>query len=661
MQTEIIILPASFDILGSFRPCPHSLTKLILMKSSIALLGLIGWLLACQAPREMPRSVTSYTIEQFYDNKSIFGSSFSHDESKLLTTSNETGIYNVYEMRLADGTMEPLTSSTIESVFAISYFPGDDRILYSSDQGGNEITHIYVRELDGSIRDLTPGEEAKSSFAGWAKDEQSFFYLSNARDARFFDLYEMDIERFAAKMIYENQDNFTVAGISDDKNLLSLVKSITTSRNELYLFDRAKQELVQVSTPEADANFDPQFFSNDSKTLYYLSDEEGEFAAVRRYDIAAGISEPVFSTDWDVWYVYDSYNEKYRVIGINEDGKTSVTVIDQSIGKEVNFPSFDRGEVTSVSISKSENLMRFSVGSSRSPTNLYLYEFGTGKHKQLSNTLNPEIDIDDLVDGEVVRYRSYDGLEIPSIYYKPHQASPENKVPALLWIHGGPGGQSRQSYFPLLQYLVNHGYAVMAVNNRGSSGYGKTFYKMDDRKHGDADLKDCVAAKQWLKEQDYIDPEKIGIIGGSYGGYMVMAALAFEPEEFDVGVNIFGVTNWLRTLKSIPPYWEAFKEALYTEMGDPYSADSTRLYNISPLFHADNVTKPLMVLQGQNDPRVLQVESDEIVAAVRKNNVPVEYVLFEDEGHGFVKKENQIEGYGKVLAFLDQYLKEHVD
>jgi dipeptidyl aminopeptidase/acylaminoacyl peptidase len=170
-------------------------------------------------------------------------------------------------------------------------------------------------------------------------------------------------------------------------------------------------------------------------------------------------------------------------------------------------------------------------------------------------------------------------------------------------------------------------------------------------------LKDCVKGKDFLAGTGVVDMERIGIIGGSYGGYMVMAALTFTPEEFDVGVNIFGVTNWLRTLNSIPPYWESFRKALYEEMGDPNTADSVRLYNISPLFHTANVTKPLMVLQGANDPRVLQVESDEIVAGVKANGVPVEYVLFDDEGHGFRKKENEIVGYGKVKDFLDKYLK----
>ena len=180
---------------------------------------------------------------------------------------------------------------------------------------------------------------------------------------------------------------------------------------------------------------------------------------------------------------------------------------------------------------------------------------------------------------------------------------------------------------------------------------------MDDQRHGEEDLKDCIAGKDWLAQQAYIDSTEIGILGGSYGGYMVMRAMTHTPDEFAVGVNIFGVTNWIRTLRSIPPWWESFKEALYQEMGDPNTADSVRLYNISPLFHADQVENPVMVLQGAQDPRVLQVESDEMVAGIKEKDIPVEYVLFADEGHGFVKKENQQEAYSKILAFLDTYLK----
>jgi dipeptidyl aminopeptidase/acylaminoacyl peptidase len=179
---------------------------------------------------------------------------------------------------------------------------------------------------------------------------------------------------------------------------------------------------------------------------------------------------------------------------------------------------------------------------------------------------------------------------------------------------------------------------------------------MDDRRHGEADLADVVASKQMLIDTGFVDPARVGIIGGSYGGYMVLAALAFQPDVFSVGVNIFGVSNWLRTLTSIPAWWTAQRDALYAELGDP-AVDAERLRRISPLFHADRIKRPLIVLQGANDPRVLQIESDEIVAAVRKNNVPVEYIVFPDEGHGFVKRENEIRGYKAVLDFLDAHLK----
>jgi len=598
-----------------------------------------------------------YTIEQFYKNKNVFGGSFSSDASQLLVSSNQTGIYNAWILPIDGSAPIQRTSSTEESIFAISFFPNDDRILFSSDKGGNEISHIYMQEANGNYADLTPAEGAKSNFAGWAKDLQSFFYTSNERDNQFFDLYEMDIDGFNSKLVYENKEGLDVASISDDKRYLAMTKSITTSNNEMYIYDTQTGELSHVSEHEGDANFRPQYFSNDNQSLFYITDLGGEFGHVRRLEIATGESEIVFEDNWDVWYAYESFAGKYRVIGINRDGKTDVKLFDLQSGEELDFPDIDGRSVSQVSISRNEEKMRLTAASSKQPSDIYVYDFATGEYDRLTDNLNPEINPEDLVEAEVVRYKSFDGVEIPAIYYKPKVASADNKVPALVWVHGGPGGQSRQTYFALIQYMANHGYAVLAVNNRGSSGYGKTFFKMDNQKHGEDDLQDCVYGKKYLQTLDYIDDDRIGIIGGSYGGYMTMAALTFTPEEFEVGVNIFGVTNWLRTLKSIPPWWESFREALYAEMGDPNTEDSVRLHRISPLFHASNVTKPLMVLQGANDPRVLQVESDEIVDSVRSNGVPVEYVLFDDEGHGFRKKENEIEGYGQILTFLDKYLK----
>jgi len=626
------------------------------MKITTSLLIGFATMVACQPPKDNSRAVNTYTIEQFYQNIRIGGGAFSPDESKLLVHSDESGIFNLYEIDLADGSRKPLTHSTVESFFAVDYVPGTGEVLYSSDKGGNEISHLYLLAGDGSSRDLTPGEQEKVNFLQWAADDKAFFYLSNKRDDRFFDLYKMPVDTWEPILVFENKEGLQVDAISDDEKTIALGRPITTSQAELYLLDLASGNRQSISVGEPGA-YQTSGFSRDSRTFFFTTDAGREFSYLVKFDIGTGLHETLFESDWDVMYSAISRKEKYRVVAINEDGRNRIVLQDNATGTAVDFPDIPDGDIVAVEISDSEQKARLTVGTSRAPNNLYLYDFATKELKKLTETLNPEIDPNDLVSAEVIRYQSFDGLEIPAIYYKPHNASVEHPAPALVWVHGGPGGQSRTGYFALIQYLVNQGYAVLAVNNRGSSGYGKTFYKMDDRNHGDKDLKDCIAGKGWLAQQPYIDGERIGIIGGSYGGYMTMAAMTFAPDEFRVGVNIFGVTNWLRTLKSIPPYWESFRQALYQEMGDPYGEDSTRLYNISPLFHADQVKHPVMVLQGANDPRVLQVESDEIVEAVRKNNVPVEYVIFPDEGHGFVKKENEIRGYRQIGEFLDKYLK----
>jgi dipeptidyl aminopeptidase/acylaminoacyl peptidase len=424
----------------------------------------------------------------------------------------------------------------------------------------------------------------------------------------------------------------------------------------MYLYDRMTQDLKHLSPHEGDVNFAPEAFDPNSRSLYYTTNEGSEFTYLMQYDIETEMKEKVESYDWDISYTYFSYNGKYRVVAINKDSRTEMMIYETETGNLVDLPKLPDAEITSVKISKSESLMTFYLNGSRSPNNLYVYNFETKDYVKLTDTMNPEIEQGDLVDAQIVRYNSFDGMEIPAMLYTPHNIKPGEKAPAMVWVHGGPGGQSGVRYDPIIQYFVNHGYVVIAPNNRGSDGYGKTFFKMDDLRHGEDDLDDCVWAKKYLVSTGYVDENKVAIGGGSYGGYMTLAGLAFRPDEFDAGVDLFGISNWVRTLKSIPPWWESFREALYAEMGNP-ETDSAYLYSISPLFHADKITKPLIVLQGANDPRVIKPESDDIVNAVKANGVPVEYIVFEDEGHGFLKKENEIKGYKAILNFLDKYLR----
>jgi prolyl oligopeptidase len=583
------------------------------------------------------------------------GSSISHDGSAVLVSSDQSGIFNAYRVPLDGSGKQALTSSTTDSTYAQSWFPKDDRILVTSDLGGNELNHVYVRELDGTLKDLTPGEELRAEFFGWHDDDEHFFVLTTERDPRFFDLYVYSTEDYSRELIFQNDSGFDISAVSGDANFVALTRANSNADSDIFLLDLSEpSEPILIAGDEEDSiAYSIYTFSPDNQRLLYGSNKGSEFTRVMDYSLSEGTHSVDFEADWDVMYSYFSENGKYQVNGINQDSQTVLSITEVATGEAIKMPSLPAGDLRGVNFNNDETEMVFYLNSDTSPSNLYHHTIGTSAVTQLSDNGNPEIDEANLVAGEIHRFKSFDGLEIPGILYKPKQAETQ-KVPALVWIHGGPGGQSRFGYSAMVQHLVNNGYAIFMINNRGSSGYGKTFYHLDDKKHGEDDLQDVVYNKKYLQSLDWVDENKIGVMGGSYGGFLTMAAMAFT-QEFDVGINIVGVTNWVRTLESIPPYWESFKKALYDEMGDP-ATDGERLRNISPVFFGHQVTKPVLIVQGANDPRVLQVESDDMVAAIREAGTHVEYVLFEDEGHGFSKKENRIIASERYLKFLQEYL-----
>jgi dipeptidyl aminopeptidase/acylaminoacyl peptidase len=631
-----------------------------------------------------------YDARTFYETVRMYGASFSHDETRLLVSSDQSGVFNAYAIAVADGKATQLTRSTTQAIRARAFFPRDDRILYLADQGGNELDHLYVRELDGKVRDLTPvakGKKLKAIFAGFTRDKRYFFALTNERDPRAFDLYRYAVKKgYPRKRVFENKRNWQVQRIDPTGRYLALVKIVSNIESEIFVADtkRPKRKPRRVSPSKAKGSYRALTFSHDGRTLYYATNASSERYVAWSYSLRGGKRAVAHQAKGaDVQFMAFSERGRYRVIGEDVEARLRVQVTDMKTRKAVAFPKLPAGQIAGLRISRSEKRLAFYVSDDRSPRNLYVLELEsgakrrggakrrprsggakqfrpesqreTGKHQRLAQNLNPKVDQAKLVAGDDVRYPSFDKMQIPALLYKPRGASAKAKVPALVWVHGGPGGQTRHRYSPLIQFLVHHGYAILGVNNRGSSGYGKTFYHADDRKHGDDDLQDCVYAKRYLATLPWVDAKRVGIIGGSYGGFMVVAALAFQPEVFALGIDIFGVTNWLRTLRSIPPWWASFKRYLYAEMGDP-KTDAARLKRISPLFSADKIVRPLLVIQGKNDPRVLEVESKEIVAAVRKNGVPVEYVLFPDEGHGFRKRVNRISAAKAYLRFLGRHL-----
>jgi dipeptidyl aminopeptidase/acylaminoacyl peptidase len=606
-------------------------------------------------------AATPYTAAQFFETTSFSmanpdGLAFSEGRTHVLISSDQTGVFNAYALPVAGGDPVPLTASTTNATFAQSYFPDGRRILVAADQGGNELTHIYVRETDGTLRDLTPGDKLKAGFVGFSDDGQTFWLISNERDASAFDVYAYDATTYERKLVFQNP-GLNVTAVSGDGRLVALIKSHTSANSDIYLADlQAGGEPYLISEHTGDVAYDVSGFGPNGATLIYTSNQDGEFAQAYAYDIANKAHNRTTQADWDVMYVSFSPNGRYRVTAVNADASTELTIEDAQTRAPVRLTGLPQGDMTGVRFDPGADLAAFTVVSDTSPADVFVADLSTGQARRLTSALNPAIKESDLVEATIVRYPGEGGVMVPAVLYRPKGASAANPAPAVVLVHGGPGGQTRRGYSAMVQHLVNHGYAVLGANNRGSSGYGKTFFHMDDKKHGEADLRDIVAGGDWLRAQEWVADDQVAVMGGSYGGYITAAALAFHPDKFEAGIDIFGVTNWVRTLESIPAWWGAQRVALFDEMGDP-ATDAARHRAISPLFHAEKIQRPLLVIQGANDPRVLQVESDELVEKVRANNVPVEYVVFPDEGHGFQRRANRIKAQESYLAFLNRYVR----
>lgn len=603
-----------------------------------------------------------YTAQQFFQTRSysiggVGGDAFTHDGKALLVSSDESGVFNAYLLPVAGGALVPLTRSTTNATYAVTAFPGDDRVLVSSDAGGNELSHLFVRAPDGTLTDITPGAKVKAEFVGWQADGSTFFVSTNARDPAAFDLYAYDAKTLAPRLVFRNDGGYSPGPVSPDGRTLGLEKALSSANSDLYVVDLAGGGAPKLVTPhQGNVRYGLSGFTPDSRKLIHTGDQDGEWARAYTYDLASGRRDELVRGDWDVSFAEYSPSGRYRVSALNADGSTALTILDTRTGRPLALSGIPAGDLGGVRFTPDERAVAFTVASDTSPRDVFVADLATGRSRRLTTALSPAIREADLVEARVVRVPGEGGVMVPGILYRPKGASASAKVPAIVFVHGGPGGQSRRGYSAMIQHLVNHGYAVLAANNRGSSGYGKTFFHLDDRHHGEADLRDIVASGDWLRRQDWVAPDQVAVMGGSYGGYMTAAALTFHPDAFAAGIDIFGVTNWQRTLKSIPAWWGAERIALFDEMGDP-ATDEERHRRISPLFHADRITKPLLVIQGANDPRVLKVESDELVAAVRRNGVPVDYVVFPDEGHGFQGRANRITAQEAYLAFLDRHVR----
>ncbi|NOK08922.1 S9 family peptidase [Corallococcus exercitus] len=602
------------------------------------------------------RTPKQYSVEQFMGSTDVMAPVFTSDGKQLLFSSNASGIFNVHSVPVGGGKPTALTRSKTDSIRVVGAFPRDNRLLFERDKGGDEQTHVFVRTPDGKEKDLTPMKKGVAHFLGFSHDDRAFYITTNERDPGAMDVYRHDAKTYARTLLAQNDKGFGVAAVAPDESWVALEEAVTTSDGNVWRYDVATKTLKNLTPHTGTASYRVGDLHPVTGEPYLLTDDGSEFTRVVRPAKEAGKWEDVEKADWDIVGTSFSHSGAFRDSIINVDAGFELRLHDLKTGTQIPLTQFPAGMISQSVFSRDEKQLAVLLETDRSSANLYVQDLATKKTTRVTDTMSRELDSEDLVDAQVVRFKSFDGMEIPNLLFKPHQATAQNKAPAIVYVHGGPGGETTRGYNNFIQYLVNHGYVVLGINNRGSSGYGKAFFKADDQKHGKDPLRDCVEARKYLASLPYVDGSRVAILGGSYGGYMVLAALAFHPDAFDVGVDVFGVSNWLRTLKSMPPEWGAFRQAMMQEIGDPEKQEAM-LKEISPLFHADKIKKPLFVVQGANDPRVLQAESDDMVAAVKKNGVPVEYLLLPDEGHGFKKKKNEAEVDRRTLEFLDRYLK----
>jgi dipeptidyl aminopeptidase/acylaminoacyl peptidase len=419
---------------------------------------------------------------------------------------------------------------------------------------------------------------------------------------------------------------------------------------------RGKKQPALLTPHQGEVNYWPTAFSKDGKTLFYTSDEGAEFTALYSMDLKTKKPTPVLKAEWDVEDGRFSEGYGYFITETNADGKPLVVVTDQAKKTAVALP--DPGVAQAVLVprvfSRNDRYAAASLVTDTAPQTLYVVDFKENTATKLIEALPESLRNRPMIASSSVRIPSFDGKEVPAMLYRPAGNGP---FPAIIQVHGGPTYQARVRFDRMVQYLVAKGYLVLVPNVRGSTGYGKTFTKLDNLDLGGGPLQDVVACKRWLIAQAKAFPDRVVVMGGSYGGYMALAAATFTPTEFGALVDYHGPSDLKSLVESFPPYFASISTYIYRKFGDPNNPEHAQYqHDRSPLYFADKIQKPLLVVQGANDARVKQDQSDRIVAELKKRNVPVHYLILPGEGHGFSQNESMLAAYQATDRFLDRYV-----
>ncbi|MEP7232212.1 MAG: S9 family peptidase [Ginsengibacter sp.] len=628
--------------------------KKLLWLASVLVLSLTAY---SYQSREEKAAIIS--VEDFFKNPEKFSWRISPDGEYISYLAPYNGHTNVFVKKIAAADAIAVTNDTARNIY--NYEWKGNRILYLQDVGGDENFQLFSVGLDGKdLKALTPFLKVRTQILdNWryipGKEKEIMIGL-NKRNPQYFDPYSINIETGEMKVLFQNDDNYD-SWFTDHTGIIRLATKTDGVNTTYYQRATEADPFDSVLTTSYKDNFNIQFFTFDNKNIYVSSNIGRDKAAIVEYDLAnrKEVREIYSNPDYDVDGL--SYSPKRKVITIANytSWKGEHHFLDKETEDEYKKmeDKFKGYEVGIYGNNNAEDKFVVWTGNDKLAAKYYFYDKNSGTTKFLANAM-PWLKEDDMASMKSIEYTSRDGLTIHGYLTLPKGIEGKN-IPVVVNPHGGPWYRDQWGFNPEVQMLANRGYGVLQMNFRGSTGYGKEFWLKSQKQWGKTMQDDITDGVQWLIKEGIADPKRVAIYGGSYGGYATLAGVTFTPDLYACAVDYVGVSNLFTFMKTIPPYWKPYMAMWQELVGDPVK-DSILMNEASPALHADRIKTPLFVAQGANDPRVNKAESDQMVAALRKRGVAVEYMVKNDEGHGFANENNRIDFYKAMDKFFAKYL-----
>lgn len=601
-----------------------------------------------------------YTFEQFLSARSAFGPRFSADGSRLFFLSDLSGAPQLWgvDPNRPGGWPEPVAIS-FDRVTLAAPEPGSTRLVVVADVGGNERTQLSLLDRPGARpRPLTDDLEAIHVFGGWHPGGHQIAYASNARDARFFDVYVLDVDSGARRAVFVGDGTYYPFGFSPDGGRLLVQEAGSAWSHTLLTVDLTSGASRVLTPADAPARYRQPAWGPDGRTVFCLTDQGRDFLGVAALDVETGALHAVAAPGWDVDDFAISPDGSRLVYEVNVGGYSEVRVRELASGVETPVP-LPPGQAyepyrwfPTFSWSPCGTRFAFTFSAPNRPASVFVAATDGSMPHRVTDAWSGGLAPEQLVTAELVHYPAFDGRQIPAFVFRPHGHHDDGTAPALFYVHGGPESQIRTMYNGVIQYFVHQGFVVVAPNVRGSLGYGRSYVHLDDLERRPDSVRDLADGARWAAASGLADPARLAVMGASYGGFMVLSALTTNPELWAAGVDIVGIANFVTFLENTGPWRRHHREVEYGSL----EHHRDLLVELSPLHRVDRIAAPLMVIHGANDPRVPIGEAEQVVASLEARGRPVEYLRFEDEGHGLVKLKNRLVAYPQIASFLARHL-----